>query len=297
MTEQNEPRSQLADFLTIILMVIVGLLVFVGIPSAVIFLSEGTRTPTVIYTATSTSTNTLAPANTDTPTNTLIPIYTLTATSPPSPTPADTPMATFTPFPTITDTPTLPIPTDTPGPTSTFTPSPEPTATFTPTPEPPTSTPTYTPTPTATRVLTIELLEPKSDAKYDGVNQILFSWKFIDASASLTADEYFALRVWHCDRPEESHSIVWRKDFNYILDLYNKTLGIDFSEGYYYWNVGVVCELCKPHDKPGCWEAHYESEPRLIYINKAEPLTPIPSPLPTHTLVPTQPPEPTNGPP
>jgi len=257
-----------------------------GLAAGLPFLSKSTATPTeptatLITTSPAPLTLTalaLALTPTSTPTLTSMP----TATPIPSPIPTETPTTTSTPFPTPTDTPIPPTPTETLVP-PTATPMPP---TDTPTPEPPTSTPTYTPTPTATQVL-LELLEPLQDAEIN-VNRIDFKWAW--KGAPLAGDEYFALRMWNQEHSEERHSITWTDEPKYTLALdHSPITGIKFGPGYYYWNIGVVRELCPDHQKRECWEALYESEPRRLYI-KAPPPPDIPTPIPpTPTPVPPTP--------
>ena len=222
-------------------------------------------------------------------------ILTSTATLTPSSTPTNTPTATPTSSPTPTDTPTV---TSTPSPTPTDTPTEEPTEepTEKPTEEPtdeepteepteePAPTPSYTPTPT--RVL-LGLLEPPQDAQIE-VRQIHFKWEWM--GDPLAGDEHFALRVWRPEDYPRQKSITWVEAPEYILTLDDPPVDIEFSPGYYYWNIGVVRELCPDHQKRECWEALYESEPRRLYI-KTEALRPTPlppPPTPTPTPTPTQ---------
>ena len=131
------------------------------------------------------------------------------------------------------------------------------------------------------------MLEPPQDAEIN-VNRIDFKWTW--KGVPLARDEHFALRIWHQGHPEERHSITWTDEPEYTLTLdHPPVTGIKFGPGYYYWNIGVVRELCPEHEKPGCWEGIYESEPRRLYI-KTEALEPTPPPpphTPTPTLTPT----------
>jgi len=190
--------------------------------------------------------------------------------------PSNTPISTPTATPSSTQTPTG-TPTFTPTPILTATSSPEPSETSTPTQRPSTSTPTRTPTPTATRAL-IELLEPPQDAEIN-VRQIHFKWEW--KGAPLAANEYFALRMWHYEDFEERYSLTWTSSTEYILTLDTPPVNdIDFSRGNYWWNIGVVRELCVRHAQPGCWEGVYESEPRRLHIVGVSTATPKPPPLP-----------------
>ncbi len=146
------------------------------------------------------------------------------------------------------------------------------------------ASPSNTPIPTPTPVLLV-LLEPKENAEIN-VNQIRFTWEW--KGTPLAANERFALRMWHLSLGSNRHSITWVEKPEYILTLDAPPVGdIDFSGGCYYWNIGVVRELCPDHTKPGCWEARYESEPRRIYI-KASAISPAPpTPRPTDTPSPT----------
>lgn len=214
---------------------------------------------------------------------------TLVAVATSSFTPANTPMGTFTPTgtPTVTITPSA---TPTSRPTATFTPPPTPTDTPSATPTATsTSTPTATPTLTATPVL-LELLEPPQDAQIN-VRQIRFTWEW--KGDPLAGNEWFALRVWHQDCPEERQSITWTQEPEYVLTLNNPPrTDIEFGPGDYYWNIGVVRELCPKHEQPGCWEALYEIQPRRLYIKAELPTATPHPPKPTNTpKVPT--PEPT----
>jgi len=205
------------------------------------------------------------------PTSTISPLPT---------TPTQRPTSAPTPIPTVTNTPTstptfTPTATDTPTSTPTFTP----TATDT-----PTSTPTFTLT---TTPVLLELLEPEPDAAIN-VRQIHFKWEW--KGDPLAENEYFALRMWHPSLEEERHSITWVRETEYILTLDEPPVDdIDFSEGYYFWNIGVVRELCPDHNMPGCWEALYESEPRRLYYIKVLRPTVTPLPLPPSTLSPAPP--------
>ena len=211
---------------------------------------------------------------------------TLTPTLTPSSTPTETPTLTFTPSPTPTHTPTAtptPFATPTDTPTATSTPSPMPTDTPTATATP---MPTYTPTPTPTRVL-LELLEPPQDAEIR-VSQIYFTWEW--KGALLAANEHFALRMWRQEEHfRERRSITWTDKPEYILTLDYPPVNIEFSPGHYYWNIGVVHEICPHHEAQECWKALYESEPRRlnICVGRQDPTptqppdTPTPPPTPT----------------
>ena len=226
---------------------------------------EREPTPVTSSTDTPTATNTLSPTSTDTP----------TATPIPSPIPTGTPTTTSTPFPMPTDTPTATsTPTDTPS--ATPTPSDTPTLIATP-------TLTCIPTSTATRVLP-GLLEPPQDAQIE-VRQIHFKWEWM--GDPLAGDEHFALRVWRPEDYPRQKSITWVEAPEYILTLDDPPVDIEFGPGYYYWNIGVVRELCPDHQKRECWKALYESEPRRLYI-KIPPPPDTPTPIP-----PTPTPEPT----
>jgi len=191
-------------------------------------------------------------------------------------TPTSTTTSTSPPTPTNTATLT-PTPTSTPKPTDTFTATHTLTATPTPTYTP---TSTYTPTPTSIRVL-LNLLEPLQDAVINA-DQIHFKWMW--TSAPLARDEYFVVRMWRQDQPEQRYGLTWIDQPQYILTLDSLPVSnVEFGPGAYYWNIGVIRERCLDHERRECWETLHESEPRRLYIKKSPPIhTPLPLP-PTDT--------------
>ncbi|MFZ5918124.1 MAG: protein kinase domain-containing protein [Chloroflexota bacterium] len=240
----------------------------------VVALVTGTPTPTPTDTATATFAAPTHPTHTPT----------VGFTSSPS---IDTPTATFTPSCTPTPTPTgAPFTAPTPTPTSTAT-----------------STPSATPTATATSIFTCtpipapEPLEPQDGAVFMTSDKVHFKWSWF---RELQTAEYFALRVWHQETPEEKHSCTWvdasdyRKNNGLLMDLQNPPChGISFSRGYYYWNVAIVLKTGPdPENNPKDWKLIAESQEVKLYIDVPTPVptptdTPVPiTPTPTNTLVP-----------
>lgn len=132
---------------------------------------------------------------------------------------------TFTFVPTVIDTPTpMPAATDTP----TAVPSPLPS----PIPQPP-------------RVMQAEMLP-------GGVLSLEWTWYRI-----LEQDMRFAIRLWPVDQPDQKHSLVWTKEYNYVLSIDPK----HFPEGDYYFNTAVVRDL-----GDGEWSLVVESEPVQVYV-------------------------------
>lgn len=153
-----------------------------------------------------------------------------------------------------------------------------------------TATAAAKPTPPPPTPVLPELLEPESDDVINDEN-VYFKWKW--EGTPLAEKEFFAVRMWHQDKPPEKESITWTKDQTYPLTLKDPPVPIEFGPGYYYWNIAVVRELCTPREAKGCWEPVCESEPRRLYIKVSPPPTPTNTPLvPTPTPTPTEPWEP-----
>lgn len=296
----DQVRTVYVGLLAVLIMIICGGVLFTGIPNQVIehmlFGPSPTHTMATVSSTTATATVTPSP----TPMYTPEPILTSVLPSlifTPSPSPTGTPIAIFIPSPTLADTPTATsTPTDTPA--ATFTPS---------------LTPTDTPMPTATTntaatrqaiaataianaaatqqaiaatvtaeaVMRPVLLEPEDGALFTLVDQIYFKWSWYK---DLEEKEHFSVRLWHKESPNEKHSLTWVKTTDYILDLKNPPIhDIDFTEGYYYWNVAVVLQTGPdPGHNPDDWKLIAESKPVELYIINVPP-----APTPTLTVKPT----------
>ncbi len=119
---------------------------------------------------------------------------------------------------------------------------------------------TYAITPTRSP-LTLNEVEDKGGGVY------LATWNF---SETLDQDEYFAVRFWAADKPEDKHSLTWTKDQQYQLAVNNE----HFPEGLYYLNVAIVSDWGLPGGNDGSWTLVYETLPKPVNVPYIPPTIP-----------------------
>jgi ABC-type amino acid transport substrate-binding protein len=198
-----------------------------------------------------------------------------TATPTPVP-PLPTATSTTTTLPTATSVPTaVPTATATPRPTDTKAQTPTPTATVTQRPTPtwihtplPTSTPVPTPTPTFPPLMRWpEHLEPSPDAVVKRDKPVGLRWNW---SAELKPEEYFSVRVWRREGPDDEHCIHVRISERWYEFDRNSEPASSRCPGTdeFCWNVQVVKRSTNP--PPDWLKLSQNSSPTCFSIEGVE---------------------------